>query len=233
MRTLAASILIVLAIAMLGTAWADELRFSPEGTLTNLKETEELKVIIRPIRRAKPMDRSQYTGVITRCASKYGLHPSLIEAVIQAESNWNPDAVSHKGAMGLMQLMPETARLLGVENPFNPSENIEGGTRYLAEMLDTFNGRLDLALAAYNAGPTVVSNLGKIPQNRETPYYVTKVLGVFKAQGGELPDVEDRVARAEATGKSKKPFVAAETVFLCEDERGKPLITNIPVLRGG
>lgn len=230
MRICAVSVVVMLTFALLSSAGAEEIRISREGKLTNLKETEDLKVVIRP---TVKRDRSNYDAVINRCASKYGLHPSLIKAVIQAESNWDPLAVSHKGAMGLMQLMPETAKLLGVENAFDPYENIEGGTKYLAEMLDAFGGRLDLALAAYNAGPTVVSSLGRIPQNRETPSYVTKVIGVFKSHGGELPEVEERVAGAEATERSKKPFVAAETVFLCEDERGAPLITNVPVLRGG
>lgn len=222
---------------VVGTARAEEeLRFSREGKLTNVKDTRELEVVIRP---ARKRERPDIDGLVKHCAGKYGLPPSLIRAVIQAESNWDPLAVSHKGAMGLMQLMPETAEMLGVTNAFDPAQNIEGGTRYLAELLEAFNGRLDLALAGYNAGPTVVSSLGRIPQNRETPHYVTKVLGVFRSQGGVVPDAQEEMetadAEAEVVQRSKKPFVASESVILCEDERGMPLITNtgVAVFRGG
>ena len=228
----------ILACALLvGTARAEgELRFSREGKLTNVKDPEELEVVIRPARR---QSRPDVDELVTRSAARHGLPPSLVRAVIQAESNWDPHAVSHKGAMGLMQLMPQTAEMLGVTNPFDPAQNIEGGTKYLAKLLEAFNGRLDLALAGYNAGPTVVSSLGRIPENRETPHYVTKVLAVFRSQGGVVPDADEETesgdSEAEATQKSKKPFVASESVILCEDERGMPLITNtgVAVIRGG
>ena len=95
--------------------------------------------------------------------------------MITAESNWDPQAVSKKGAVGLMQLMPSTAREMKLD-PFSPEENIEGGTRYLRYLLDRFKGRLDIALAAYNAGPEVVERSGGIPLIAETRKYVRKVL---------------------------------------------------------
>jgi len=124
------------------------------------------------------MDRAkELEPYIRAAADRYGLPPELIAGIIWQESRGNPRAVSHCGAMGLMQLMPATAASMGISNPFDAAQNIDGGAKYIRQMLDKFNGRVDFAVAAYNAGPGNVSKFGGIPPFRETQDYVPKVLG--------------------------------------------------------
>lgn len=115
---------------------------------------------------------------ISRCAEKYNIDEELIRAVIQVESGWKPDAVSSKGAGGLMQLMPATARMLGVDDPFDPEQNIEGGVKYLARLTDKYDGDVELALAAYNAGPAKVDAAGGAPFS-VTRRYVENVMALY------------------------------------------------------
>ncbi len=126
-----------------------------------------------------------YDRLIIRSARQYSLEPALVKAVIAAESNFSRVAVSRAGAQGLMQLMPATARDLGVKDPFHPVQNVSGGSRYLREMLDRY-GDLHRALAAYNAGPKAVDRYHGVPPYPETQAYVKRVLNYYRGYRGEF-----------------------------------------------
>jgi soluble lytic murein transglycosylase-like protein len=122
-----------------------------------------------------PCDISAYKQTIESTAAKYGLDSALLKGVIRAESGFNPNAVSGKGAQGLMQLMPSTSQALGCSDPFDPTQNIDAGAKYLKQQIDRF-GSVEQALAAYNAGPGAVAKYNGVPPFRETQNYVQKVL---------------------------------------------------------
>jgi soluble lytic murein transglycosylase-like protein len=119
---------------------------------------------------------SSFADLIQEASAKYGVDADLISAVIQTESNFDSDAVSPAGAQGLMQLMPATARSLGVSDSLDPEQNVDGGVRLLRQLLDQYDGNTSLALAAYNAGPGAVAQYGGIPPYQETQTYVQRVL---------------------------------------------------------
>jgi len=130
---------------------------------------------------ARPSPSGSYEKIIEEASGRYRVETELVKAVIRAESAFDPKAVSHKGALGLMQLMPETATLMDVGNPFDPVENVIGGTRYLAQLLKRFNGDKVLALAAYNAGPEKVDIYQGVPPYAETKMYVQKVMEYYRS----------------------------------------------------
>jgi soluble lytic murein transglycosylase-like protein len=128
--------------------------------------------------RPVPPDEA-YEDLIQEAAMAYRLDPALIRAVMQTESAFDPTVVSRVGAQGLMQLMPKLAESMGVQDSFDPRENIMGGARYLRELLDRFRGNVRLALASYNAGPTAVARYGRVPPFRETQRYVKQIQGLI------------------------------------------------------
>jgi len=122
----------------------------------------------------------KYDHIINRASRRHGISFPLLKAIIKVESNFNPRAVSKKGAKGLMQLMPENIRILKIKDPFDPSENIMAGARYFKELLDRFNGKVQLTLAAYNAGPNRVDRYQRIPPYKETENYIQKVMAYYR-----------------------------------------------------
>ena len=150
-------------------------------SLTNVPNDPRYKRVLAELPRSRSLiSAGELEPVIARHSRTHRLHPALIRAVIKTESDFDPLAVSRAGAVGLMQLMPQTAARLDVRDSYNPDENIGGGTKYLRQLLDRFNGNLPLALAAYNAGEHAVERYRGLPPIPETRQYVLKVLGYYR-----------------------------------------------------
>jgi len=178
-------------VALLLLAGSEGLAFSGDAiyyrrdadgnlVITNVPDRRDLRVM-QPASRApiRPGSGAAYRGLIDGAAREAGIHPDLVYAVAAVESSFDPHARSEKGAQGLMQLMPETADRFGVRDPFDPQQNVRGGTLFLRHLLDLFDGDVRLALAAYNAGENVVLAMHKVPPYEETRTYVSKVLKRF------------------------------------------------------
>jgi hypothetical protein len=221
------ALLAVLAVAAGSPAAAETFRFvATDGTVhfTNAPTDPRYQRLgIVPARPAMSPhvgafgrlggDPRRYSYEIRTAAERYGIPEELISAVIRVESGFNPRAVSRKGARGLMQLMPETASLLGVRDSFDPRENIDGGVRHLRGLLERFANDLTLALAAYNAGEQAVLAFGGVPPYPETRDYVTRVLAFFQGPIGVTRDL------------------LARTTFRRLERDGTIVYTNIPAGR--
>ena len=146
---------------------------------TNIRTDKRYKLFIRSYKKKPTQYIKDYDGIIRQASRRFRVDPSLIKAVIKAESDFNQKAVSHKGAKGLMQLMPHTANDMKVANPFNPEENIFGGTRYLSLLLERYKNNKKLSLAAYNAGPEAVETYKGIPPYPETQAFIKRVLTYY------------------------------------------------------
>jgi soluble lytic murein transglycosylase-like protein len=162
-------------------------------SLSNMQQDDRYAILVpSPSDRAagKPAAsmaaKANYDGIVEEVAQTYGLESALLHAVISVESHYRPNAVSKAGAVGLMQLMPLTARYYGVADPLDPVQNLHGGARYLSYLLKLFDNDISLALAAYNAGETAVAKYGnRIPPYRETENYVPKVMGFYRKYRAE------------------------------------------------
>jgi soluble lytic murein transglycosylase-like protein len=177
------------------------LSYSEDGTPvisnTHPVETEDAPIAEEPV-------YDTYDNIIGYYCTQYGVDPELVRIVIQKESQFNPNAVSRSGAIGLMQLMPETAEVLGVQDPYNPWENVMGGVKFLSQLFDMFGGDLELTLAAYHAGPTAVKKNNRVPQIPETIEYVDYIMSRYSGALREEP------------------------IIMTVSEDGSPMFTNRP-----
>lgn len=153
------------------------IKESPQISLN--RALEEAVAIQNNIPTTKTSTKSQILNVVNQISKKYNVDEKLVQAVIKQESGFNPKAKSKAGAMGLMQLMPSTAKNLGVQDPYNMVQNVEGGVKYLKSMLNKYNGNVILALAAYNAGPNAVDKYSGVPPYKETQNYVKNILANY------------------------------------------------------
>jgi len=168
------------------TALADIYRYIDENGVMHFtnaptSSNNEFKLFIRERGTSAPSwyHSEKYDNLITEASERFGVSFSLLKAIIKAESDFNALAVSKKGAMGLMQIMPQNFKLLGLKDPFDPTQNINAGARYFKQLFERFNGKLALSLAAYNAGPTAVDRYKTIPPYEETEEYVKRVLKYY------------------------------------------------------
>lgn len=181
-HVLLATICLISPLALVASASADIYRYKDEQGVwhfTNIKSDKRYKLYIREYPKKPSEYIKEYEGIIGQACREFNVDPLLVKAIIRAESGFDHRAVSKKGAKGLMQLMPETAQAMNVEDPFSPEENIFGGTRYLSLLLERYNHDKELALAAYNAGPEVVEKYKGVPPFPETLSFIDRVIEYY------------------------------------------------------
>ena len=176
---------LVFALVVALPVQADIYRYIDENgvmhfTNTPTSSVQNYRIFIKEKpKKTRWYSSEKYDDLISDASERYGVAFPLLKAIIKAESDFDPNAVSHKGATGLMQIMPQNFDLLGLEDPFDPWQNINAGARYFKQMYDRFKGKLALSLAAYNAGPTAVDRYQTIPPYEETEEYVRRVLKYY------------------------------------------------------
>ncbi len=178
-----AALILVLSLFMSITAWADIYRYVDKNGVwhfTNIKTDRRYTIFIRSARKTPAEYIKEYGSIIRQASKRFGIDAHFIRAIIKAESGFDHKATSSKGAQGLMQLMPGTANDMAVEDPFDPEENIFGGTRYFSLLLKRFKNDKILALAAYNAGPEAVESYKGVPPFPETKAFVKRVMDYYE-----------------------------------------------------
>ena len=176
----------IISFFLASGAYADIYRYIDENgvmhfTNTPTSSSQDYKLFLRERVKSPPSwyDNERYDDLISKASDRFGVSFPLPKAIIKAESDFDARAVSKKGAIGLMQIMPQNFKLLGLKDPFDPTENINAGARYFKHLYDRFNGKLALSLAAYNAGPKAVDHYKTIPPYEETEEYVRRVLKYY------------------------------------------------------
>ncbi|HEV8141779.1 MAG TPA: lytic transglycosylase domain-containing protein [Methylomirabilota bacterium] len=225
MSTLLAGVVVIGVVMAAAAPGHGEVRFEDQGGVlyvTNVEQpiTPASATVARPIRTTSVGRGSDtFRHLILAAADRYAVTPELVESVIRVESNFEPRAVSPKGAQGLMQLMPGTAKLLGVRDVFDVGQNIDGGVRHLRGLLDRYNGNIALALAAYNAGAEAVARHGGIPPFAETQAYVARILQLV---GRVDARADMRVGALASTAGDLHRYQTAD---------GAIVYSNVPVTR--
>ena len=166
-----------------GSSFADIYKYKDKNGkwhFTNIKSDSRYKLYIKAARENPDAFIKKYDSIISQASEKFSLEPSLVKAVIKAESGFDHKAVSSKGAQGLMQLMPDTADEMAVDDPYNPEQNIFGGAKYLSRLMERYNNDVKLVLAAYNAGPERVDKYKGVPPFKETRTFITRVMDYYK-----------------------------------------------------
>jgi len=218
--------MMLLALGSITSAAEEKFRqiVTPNGRVvyTNILDESPLPAVT--VSAAPNAVADPINALITVISGKHSVDPALVRAMVKAESNFNRWAVSSKGALGLMQLIPNTGARFGVRDFFDPEQNIEGGVRYIKFLLQKFNGNLDLSLAAYNAGENLVERLGRIPPIRETQDYVRKVRTVY---GKAATPIAIASATAPAGFSSAAARPEQQQIFRTVDERGVIHFSNI------
>lgn len=176
-------IILIYFLLITASAQASVFEFNKDGSVIKYEASDYLsrirhqKLLLEP---GFTTPQSLYDNFIAKAATKHDVDAALIRAVIFVESGYQPKAISPKGAEGLMQLMPETAKQYGVKDTFDPEQNIQGGTQYLQDLLNKYEGNISLALAAYNAGENAVTKYNGIPPYQETINYIEKVINLYR-----------------------------------------------------
>jgi len=206
---------LALALVSLPAAAEVKLKVLDDGTRVMYNEGRSRRAY-GPPRTVTPSSTEELESLVAKYSAMRSLDPDLVRAVIQVESGGQTMALSNKGAMGLMQLMPGTASELAVDDPYDAEQNVSGGTGYLSRMLDLFNGNLELALSGYNAGPEAVNRYGGVPPYPETRSYVEKVLRIYRDEPGFTLSGSTNVRVGRKT-------------FLTRGSDGRYLMTTTPV----